>query len=274
MTGAAKIPHIMAGAEPFFYPGGGVGVLCLHGLTASPAEVRWLGEYLAGQGCAVYGARLAGHGTDYRDLRRTRWQDWYASALDGYHLLRGQCDQVVVAGLSMGGVLALLMGAALPVDGLVVMAAPVSTLLAKPMRRARWLRYIRPFLHWPDRSDFPQRLKAEQARRGEAAIGRVRYDDWATHGIAELYALMAAAEARLAQITAPVLLIYSEQDLTVPLGHRDFIAGALGSSVVETRTLAHSGHILPQDSERDEVFRLADDFIRRRVRETALPIQR
>ena len=85
----------MQGAEPFYYPGGRVGCLCLHGLAASPAEVSWLGAYLAGRGLTVCGLRLAGHGADYRHLRYLRWQDWYLSALDGYRLLRAQCDQEI-----------------------------------------------------------------------------------------------------------------------------------------------------------------------------------
>ena len=41
---------IVPGAEPFFFgvpPGDRVGCLLLHGFTAMPEEMRWLGESLA-----------------------------------------------------------------------------------------------------------------------------------------------------------------------------------------------------------------------------------
>src|SRR4030095_16396304 len=97
--------QIMPGAEPYFHRGGKVGCLCLHGFTASPAEVKWFAQHLAAEGYTVYAPRLAGHGTRPQDLARTRWTDWYASASDGYHLLRQQCEKVFVCGMSMGGLL-------------------------------------------------------------------------------------------------------------------------------------------------------------------------
>ena len=107
----SALPSIMSGGESFFFKGGQVGVLCLHGFTASPAEVRWLGEHLAGHDYTVYGPRLPGHAPHPHDLARYRWQDWYLTALDGCHLLHSHCQQVFVVGHSMGGCLALLLAA-------------------------------------------------------------------------------------------------------------------------------------------------------------------
>jgi carboxylesterase len=77
----ASLPAIMPGAEPFFYRGGSRGILLLHGFTATPAETRWLGQHLGGEGYTVFGPRTPGHGTDPHDLARYRWQDWYAAAI-------------------------------------------------------------------------------------------------------------------------------------------------------------------------------------------------
>lgn len=261
----APLPDYLPGAGPYFHRGGDVGVLCLHGLTASPAEVRWFGEHLAGEGFTVYAARAAGHGTDYRDLQRTRWQDWYLSALDGYHILRQQCRRVFIAGLSMGGMLGLLLAAAVPVDGLVIMAAPVQFRggLMRPVIAMR--KHLRPFAHMPDESAFPRRLRQTQLERGEPNHGRVRYDTWALQAVTEIYALAEALQPRLPQVTAPALLIYSEQDKTVPLTNLDALAKRIGSAHVERHILKHSGHIMTQDSERETVFQRAAEFITRQA---------
>ncbi len=47
---------------PFLLPGGSTGCVLVHGFTAMPGEMRWLGEDLASRGNTVVGIRLPGHG--------------------------------------------------------------------------------------------------------------------------------------------------------------------------------------------------------------------
>ncbi len=49
---------------------------------------------------------LPGHGADWRELAKTGWTDWYGSAERAFTELYARCDQVFVAGISMGGCLA------------------------------------------------------------------------------------------------------------------------------------------------------------------------
>ena len=115
---------ILPNAEPFYYPGGPTGCLLVHGFTGAPAEMRLLGEYLNKQGHSVLGVRLAGHGTDVKDMIRTQYKDWLASVEDGWNLLQGHTERVFVIGLSLGGVLSLTFSARFPVAGVVAMSAP------------------------------------------------------------------------------------------------------------------------------------------------------
>ncbi len=261
------IPALMPGATPFFYPAGRrtagtVGCLVVHGFGASPDEVRWLGQHLAGCGFTTYGPRLSGHGlTDYRAMQRSRWQDWYADALAGYMLLREHCDKVFVSGLSMGGLLALLLAATQAVDGVIVMAAPVGSANSQVLNLARLLKRVRPFFDAADKSDFPARLMAAQLERGEPGRGRVRYDRWAYGAVEQLYRLIQVADARLPQVQAPALLLYSEADKTVAFTNLAHVQGRIGSTQLETTVYRQSGHILTQDVEREAVLQRVADFI-------------
>jgi carboxylesterase len=255
------LPNIMPGAEPVFHRGGPTGILCLHGLTATPDEVRWLADHLAGAGHTVSAPRMAGHGTHHRDLQHTRWGDWYTSALDAYYVLRAQCERVVVGGLSMGALVALLLAASQPVDGVYALAAPLELSGARSRRTVRLVGSVRPFVPMPDDTNFPRRLRTEQLRRGEPNRGRVRYDIWSTQAVVELYDLMDVVRGQLGQVTAPACLVYSEADGTVPVYNRDLVAAGLGSAQVETHTLKDSGHILTQDSECEAVFATVADFV-------------
>ena len=102
-----KSPITLPNAEPFFYPGGQTGCLLVHGFTGAPHEMHGLGKHLSGAGYSVLGVRLSGHGTDPKDMIRSRWRDWLASVEDGWNLLSGCTERIVVIGLSMGGVLSL-----------------------------------------------------------------------------------------------------------------------------------------------------------------------
>lgn len=257
----------MPGGESFFFRGDSTGVLCLHGFMASPAEVRWLGKHLADLGSTVYGPRLPGHATDYRDMTRQRWQDWYAAVEDALALLRSQCKQVYVVGHSMGGMLGLLLAANTTVDGLAALAVPI-TFANRSMAAAPWAKWIRPYTDQTDRSKLVELINAEQTRRGENVIGRVRHNLWSTAAVGEIFALAGVVREYLPAVKVPLLAIYSEADQTVPLSNRDLLLSQVKSTVVEQHTLKQSDHILPQDSERDTVFQLVADFITRQSNPT------
>ncbi|OYV17478.1 MAG: alpha/beta hydrolase [Methylococcaceae bacterium NSM2-1] len=104
--------HETAAADPspfFLRPkiGNGIGVLLIHGLLASPAELRGYGEYLVQQGYTVMGVRLKGHGSSPYALRDQTWEDWYGSVLRGFKILKAHCKHIFVSGFSTGGALAL-----------------------------------------------------------------------------------------------------------------------------------------------------------------------
>jgi carboxylesterase len=257
------IPTIMKGAEPRFHAGNGVGCLCIHGFMASPNEVQWLGDYLAGCGYTTCLPRIAGHGLDPTQMITVRWQDYYASVLDGYHLLRQHCDQVFVMGLSMGGLLSLLLASQEKVDGVAALASPVKfdRMTTFKMRHANKVRYLLPWTNHPTDPDLLQKIESEQRRRREPIVGRVRYERWHTAAIYQLYLLAQTVNDSLPRVTAPLLLIYSKADDTASYDNMRLIANRVGSQHIQTHTLQHSDHILTQDTDRDRVFEWANEFI-------------
>src|SRR5512134_2125759 len=118
--------QIIPTTEPFFFLGDSSKPACLliHGFTGTPKEMRWIGEYLHKQGYTCLGVRLAGHATQPEAMIRSRWTDWVASVEDGYHLLCGMSDNIFLVGLSMGGILSLLMSSQLKVKGVIAMSTP------------------------------------------------------------------------------------------------------------------------------------------------------
>src|SRR4249920_1156269 len=99
-------PQILPGAEPWSSEGGPDGVLVLHGFTGSPQSMRGLAVAFAAAGFTVELPRLPGHGTSVEDFLTTTFADWSEAAELAYTDLAARCERVVVAGLSMGAMLA------------------------------------------------------------------------------------------------------------------------------------------------------------------------
>ncbi len=246
-------PEIIPTAEPFFFPGGPTGCLLVHGFTGTPKEMRWLGEYLAQNGCTVLGIRLPGHATCPEDMLRVRWQDWLASVVDGWNLLHGSTERIFVMGLSMGGVLSLLFGARYPVAGIVAMSTPYE------LPRDPRLPYL-PLLKWL----VPRVPKGPPDWRNlEAAQDHIDYPFFPTGAILQLRDLVAEMRQALPQITAPVLLVHSKDDAGVPPENAQAIYDHLLTGDKELVWVENSGHVIIREPQRMKVFQAACDFVNR-----------
>ncbi|WP_298415652.1 alpha/beta fold hydrolase [Brevibacterium sp.] len=87
-------------------------VLFLHGITGSPVVWVPIARAVASEGFDVSAPLLPGHGTTWQDMETTGWTDWLGEARTELGRLQADHDRVIVAGLSMGGALALALGAA------------------------------------------------------------------------------------------------------------------------------------------------------------------
>ncbi|MBC7231674.1 MAG: alpha/beta fold hydrolase [Chloroflexi bacterium] len=246
---------VMLDLNPFFFTGGPVGCLLIHGGTGSPPEMRPMGEYLAAKGLTVLGVRLAGHGTIPEDLLRTSWQDLVASAEEGLYRLQGSCERVFVAGLSMGGLLALYLAARYPIAGAIVMAAPAYL----SDWRLRWLPIIKHFVKWYHSSgevDLTDPEAGERIffyRRVPLVFGE------------QVNRLLQEVRSNLGQVKVPVLIMQGRRDRTIPADSAQILFDSLGSDDKEIVWWPNSGHAITVDSEREAVWARAYDFIAARM---------
>lgn len=247
------LPSIIDTAEPFFFEGGPVGCLLIHGFTGAPKEMRWMGEYLAQKGYTVLGVRLAGHATTPANMRRTTWQDWFLSASDGWHLLNSAGKSIFVIGLSMGATLSLILASQYPVRGVIAMSCPYD--LPEDPR----LPFIRPLS-----------LIVRNVGKGnpdwnnpELEHDHIDYPHYPTRSIIELRDLLGVMRDRLPSITAPTLLIQSREDKVVSAASAQSIYDRLGSEEKEILWVEKSGHVVCRDTSRSIVFEAAHRFIQK-----------
>ena len=250
---------IIPTAEPFFFPGkaGQPGCLLIHGFTGAPKEMRWMGEYLSGQGYPSLGIRLAGHATRPEDMICSRYTDWMASVEDGYHLLRGVADHIYLIGLSMGGVLSLLMSTKLDVTGVVAMSTPYRMPYDYPAWR---IKLLSKFVHYqPKNRDEPGTGWFDK----DAYVEHVSYPQNPVRSGAELQSLLGEMRAALQKVKMSVLLIHSKNDTYVSPESMEYIYTDLGTLDKTKLYVTESGHVVTRDAARDQVFEAASAFIRR-----------
>jgi carboxylesterase len=251
--------------SPLVAAGDGRGVLCLHGITGTPFEVRPLAEAFIRAGCTVEAPLIAGHGGTLADLAATGWPDWLRSAEAAMDRVQAQVGgrPIAIAGFSMGGLLALRLARMFPerVSALVVMSTPLR------LRRFQVLG-IRAASRLP--FDF-RKLPAvcvPKLNGSDISDPALRYVNpslraFPLAALAALVDLMEVVRSELPSVETPALVVHSRQDHTVPMEDSLELTGCLGSSVIERLWLEKSFHIVLQDVERAEVIEAATRFFAR-----------
>jgi carboxylesterase len=231
------------------------GALLIHGFTATPDCLESLAAPLRQAGFEVVAPLLKGHGLTPADLAETSWQDWYGGVFEEFQKLQKRCETVSVAGLSLGGLLGLMLASELPVHRLALLATPVflSGFMAKfvlPMVGNTVLKEV--FKYQPK--------WAGPAIADPEARGKFKsYSKMPIKSIMEIVRFQKEVAPRIPFVTAPTLIIHSPHDTTAPYENMAYLKEHLGSSVIQTVTLERSNHVLTMDYEKDLV---AQDVIR------------
>jgi carboxylesterase len=223
---------------------GRIGVLLIHGFTASPTEMRPLGDFLYQQGFSVSGVRLAGHGTSPEDLLSTSWTDWLESAVKAYHELCSQCDRVFIAGLSMGAVLAVHLA-------FTHRPSPTALFLMAPALYPR-----SPFLGLSPYLSFiiPRLGKGPKSQAYFAKHGLYSYSHMPTRSLGHLFRLLQKTRPLLAQLELPIHIFMGRLDRTVAVESGLQLFNQINSQIKTLTLLPNSRHILTVEADACPMF--------------------
>ncbi|WP_338898742.1 alpha/beta fold hydrolase [Streptomyces sp. TG1A-60] len=248
---------VLPGAEPYHHEGREVGVLLCHGFTGSPQSLRPWAEYLAARGLTVALPLLPGHGTRWEDLRLTGWQDWYAEVDRELRALRERCARVFVAGLSMGGALALRLAAKHgdAIDGVMVVN-PANKVHGPAAYALPVLRHLVPTT---------KGITSDIAKEGVEEVGYSRVPLHAAHSLRTFLRLV---DGELPQVTQPLLLLHSPRDHVVPPVDSERVLGRVSSTDVTEILLEQSHHVATLDHDADRIFEESHAFVTRLLTES------
>ena len=276
---AITLDDIAPEHQPFAFAGGQhahVGVLCIHGFTGTPAEMRPLGEYLAKKGYTTRGILLPGHGAKPERVKGYKWQQWTGAAKTALEQLAQQCQHVFLAGESMGGLISLHLATHHPdlVTGVVSLAAP-SAINDARAKLVRFAKYVVPY-HYPLKSanfndpdvrkSVAERMRTSLDLKDPRMVKQLQNSvRIPLDAIAELMALNDQVVKELPEMRPPVLFMQGAKDATIAPQSMKTLCAICGSKDKQTLWLENSGHILPQEPDAHIVFYAAEQFIQKRL---------
>src|SRR5574337_201282 len=201
--------------------GGEHAVLLIHGLTGSPFEMKYLARRLNRAGSPVKGPCLAGHGTTLPDLKKTCWQDWYASVHESFSELKRTHATVSVAGLCMGALLALTLSVDREEE--VGAVALISTTLFYDGWGLPWYKFLIPLAYYTpachiysfkEREPYGIKNEALRTRIVEGMRdGSIAHESVPGVSMRELYRLINVVKKNIIpRAKTPTLIVHSRED--------------------------------------------------------------
>jgi carboxylesterase len=229
---------------------GDVGCLLVHGFGDTAALMEPMAAHLAEQGIGTRCINLPGHGTSLEEFARISSQKLIGTVEHQYAEMKQQYSSVVVAGFSMGGLLAIQLATLRDLEGLVTICAPV----------------------FPRGGAFGEKTLKYVARAGSAAgisipkLGITSLSDktlaaylngykrYPARSILCLIELMELTRPVLSRVTAPLLVIHSYRDDVVWKESGRHISNVAGSREKKLVILENSRHKAPIDRDRAILF--------------------
>jgi carboxylesterase len=212
-------------------------------------------QHLEAAGFHVLLPRLPGHGTSWQECNQTAWTDWYACVDEAFTTLRARCDQVFLAGLSMGAALCLRLaeqhGAG--VSGLTL----VNPAINHTDLRVRALPVLRliPSLGG---------VVNDIAKPGQNELG---YDRTPLRAAYSMTLLWADVRRNLDRVDQPLLVYRAIHDHVADPSSVRLIKAGVRSSDQTYVELQRSYHVATLDYEAEDIFDGSIAFFRRLTKE-------
>jgi len=233
-------------------------ILILHGFTGHPGDMEYLGEQLNKKlDMTVSIPRLSGHGTNAADFRSTGAEDWLRAAVDSYLDLKAKYNKIIVAGLSMGGLLSLQIANGFSIDKMVLIA-PALYASDRLLPIAHLLKAFNIKFKQNSYQDSLENAKTEEEKLITEDYYRYHYSSQ----LSELHKLMLKTRKIISNIKVPSLVIASKEDKIVPLKAAEEIYDQLtGPATLEV--FDNSPHVINDGPEKELCAEKIIEFIRK-----------
>lgn len=242
----AEKAEIKKVAEPRFLEGtNNKAVLVIHGYTGYPGEYYEISELLNKEGYTVSLPLLPGHGRNRDSFKKTNWKDWLECIKKEYRKLEETYETVSLVGLSMGGVLSIILASQFNPERI--------ALLAPAMAVHGSIFYMTPFLKFfldeVSKNWVPEKGDSDEV----VELGKEYWSRNYVKQLAGLRKLQKMAIKNLKNVSSPALVMLSEIDDSVPVRAGDIIRKGLKDCPSHQIVLKNSPHVILSGPEKDYI---------------------
>lgn len=248
ITGAVTTMKVIQ-PRPFTFKEGSRAVLLLHGFTGNSADVRMLGRFLQKEGYTSHGPIYRGHGLTPEDIIESNPDLWWEDVLEAYHYLQFLgYTEIVVAGLSLGGLLALKLAYTEDVKAVIPICTPIFFDNEKQLT-AGFRQYAKEY----------KQLEKKDAATIEQELDQLM--DNSTTLFEQIGAFVEDVNQHVASIDVPTLIIQAKDDEMINPQSAPFIYDHIRSSKKEIKWYDEAGHAITLGPKRDEVHQDVYNFL-------------
>ena len=212
-----------------------IGIYLIHGFTSTTYELKVLASFLKNKNYHVILNNLPGHGTTIEDCNNSKYQDWLDYSKIELAKLCSQTDSVFIVGCSMGGVIGLYLASLFPISGLIVGGV---VLRFKLYFSTYYLNTVLcHFIKTREKKlTFPKELRD--------SIDFYGYQEYPLKALNEFRKMNKFVKKNLHKITAPSLIIHSNNDQVSIRKNVDIIYTRIKSQVKQILEVKHASHNL------------------------------
>lgn len=216
------------------------GCLLIHGLGGSPAEMMPLAEMLEQDGFMVAVPKLKGHTGDVKHLKDVGYKEWIFAAESALLKLVQQCDTIYIAGLSVGGLIAIELATRYKIGAMVFINTPVFN-----------RHVIGNMVFGKGKQD---------------ASGTGRYfsatEPLPMSAIKSFRELLSKVKPAINRIQVPVMVVQSSDDMAARDKSAQYLLSQTASTVKQPANYVNAGHALLTGQQGDSVAEDIRNFFR------------
>lgn len=229
--------------------------LLIHGYTGSPYEMMYIAEGInKNLGWTVRVPRLPGHATFTEDFLETGKRDWKRRVFDEFLEMKSECNEIVVGGLSMGGILSVILAKRFNVKRTVLYAPAFLTAFQKYIPLTM---ILSAFLK-KTKKKYPPKEEEDPIKK------RLREEYWVYNFYKqswEFFKLQFEGRRVLPQFLGEALIFVSKSDKTVPIAVKNYLEKKMRGNK-RFVVLEKSQHVLTIDVEKELVLEETLRFLR------------
>lgn len=226
---------------PFFFEAGPRAVLLLHGFTGNSSDVRMLGRFFEKKGYTTYAPHYRGHGVSPEELIQTNPEQWWTDVQQAYQFLKEKgYDEIAVAGLSLGGVLALKLGVNNPIKGIITMCSPMTMRTIDAMFEGV-MKYARDY-------KLAEKKSTEIIEQELAFI-----QQQGMPSLVDLQKFVHDVQQEIELLYTPIFVVQATQDDVIDSQSANIIYNRVESNDKKIKWYENSGHIITLDKEKNQL---------------------